>query len=154
MVEQMMRAGRLDRAFYTQLIFDSYATGNAVLVVGAVYAAHALIRSLDVPFLLNVLLSGLIGWILLALAAWLIGTKLLEGDAQLQTVIRLTGFAHVPLFAWLLDVLVAPVGLWLGVVWFAAAVYVAVQVAMSLEQREALIASAVGLVVWAVLVAF
>ncbi len=33
MLAQMIRAGRLDRSFYESLLFDNYATGNAVVIV-------------------------------------------------------------------------------------------------------------------------
>ena len=32
----MVRAGRLSRSFYTSLLYDNYATGNAVVVVAIV----------------------------------------------------------------------------------------------------------------------
>jgi hypothetical protein len=156
MLEQMVKAGRLDRSFYTQLIFDSYATGNAVLVVGIAHVLRVLgfWPFFSLSLLLEALLEGLIGWILLALGVWLVGTKLLDGDAQLQTVIRLTGFAHVPLFAWILDLVIRPVGLWIAVAWFAAAVLLATRVVLGTGDRNTLISAGVGLLVWVVLVVF
>lgn len=156
MLEQMVKAGRLDRSFYTQLIFDSYATGNAVLVVGIAHLLRVLSfwPFFSLSLLLEVLLEGLIAWILLALGVWLVGTKLLDGDAQLQTVIRLTGFAHVPLFAWILDLVTRPVGLWIAVAWFAAAVLLATRVVLGTGDRNTLISAGVGLLVWIVLVVF
>jgi hypothetical protein len=156
MLEQMVKAGRLDRSFYTQLIFDNYATGNAVLVVGIAHLLRVLSfwPFFSLSLLLEVLLEGLIAWILLALGVWLVGTKLLDGDAQLQTVIRLTGFAHVPLFAWILDLVTRPVGLWIAVAWFAAAVLLATRVVLGTGDRNTLISAGVGLLVWIVLVVF
>ena len=41
MLQQVLRAGRVDRSLYNELIFDDYATGNAVLIVAAVFALPA-----------------------------------------------------------------------------------------------------------------
>ncbi|NIA25610.1 MAG: hypothetical protein GWP04_08570 [Gammaproteobacteria bacterium] len=46
MLQQMLRAARLDRRVYTELIFDDYATGNAILAVAGVYAVIALVAGL------------------------------------------------------------------------------------------------------------
>ncbi|MDP8957963.1 MAG: YIP1 family protein [Actinomycetota bacterium] len=144
MLDQMYKAARLDRSFYTQLIFDSYATGNAVLVVALVHGVRPLVRFPSLSSVLNVVLNGLIAWLLLALAVWLVGTKLLDGDARIQTTIRLTGFAHVPLLALLIPV----VGLWIGLAWFAAAVFVAAQASLGVDQKGALVSAGSGLLVW------
>lgn len=103
MLQQMARAARLDRRFYTEILFDDYATGNAVLAVAAVYTVLALalvingFRRFDLIGFLLVLLGGVIGWLVLAGALWLAGVKLLHGEARGETVLRLAGFAHTPL---------------------------------------------------------
>lgn len=148
----MISAGRLDRRFYTELVFDSYATGNAVLVVALVYLILAL-----APFLLSgllsfgylvpilrVLLNGAIGWIVVSLVVWAVGAFLLDGDARLQTVIRLAGFAHVPLLALLVPV----VGLWVGTLWFGAALMTTGETSLGLPRDRAIIAAAAGVLVW------
>ncbi len=103
MLQQMLRAARLDRRFYTELIFDDYATGNAVMVVAAVYAVIALslglsgIAGINIVGVLLVVLGGVIGWLVVAGALWLAAVKLMNGEARFQTVVRLIGFAHTPL---------------------------------------------------------
>jgi len=59
MLRQMVRAARLDRRFFTELIFDDYATGNAVMVVAAVYALIAITFAQGRPLRLS--LIGLLG---------------------------------------------------------------------------------------------
>lgn len=155
MLEQMVRAARLDRTFYTRLIFDSYATGNAVLVVGLVYLVLGLIPWLlrgllgagALMSVLRVVLFGAIWWIIMSLVVWLVGAYLLEGDARLQTVIRSTGFAHTPLLA-----AVVPVaGFWVGLVWFGAGVTMAAETTLGLERSKAIIAAVAGVLVWLLL---
>lgn len=153
MLEQMVQAARLDRTFYTRLVFDTYATGNAVLVVAVVYLVLALVpwllRGLTLGgamlmSVLQVVLFGAIWWIIMSLVVWVIGAYLLEGEARLQTVIRSAGFAHTPL----LVAVVPVVGFWVGVVWFGAGVTVAAETTLGLDRGKAVIAAAAGVVAW------
>ena len=114
---QMKRAAKLDRTLYTQLLFDDYATANAVMVVGFVAAVGAAIQffgrrvlaaSLGFPasevplsylpiLIFGVALSALIGWIISAGGFWLAGVKLFDGRARFQSVLRLVGFGYITL---------------------------------------------------------
>jgi hypothetical protein len=158
MLHQMLRAARLDRRFFTELIFDDYATGNSVLVVGAVFAIIAVasgfsgFSGIGVTGLLLLVLGGIIGWLVLAGALWLGGVKLLNGQARGQTVVRLVGFAHVPLivvaaglpFPSPINAVIALAGF----VWFLAALVSVTRVLFDFDLTHALSATLLAVAVW------
>lgn len=115
---QMKRAARLDKKLYTELLFDDYATANAVIVVavvallGVVFGLGADVFNLarlgfavdwgstvaGLPTaIFGSALSSLWRWAISAGGFWLAGTKLFSGQARFQTVLRLVGFAYVTL---------------------------------------------------------
>ena len=114
-LSQIIRAGRLDRSFFTSLLFDDYAVGNAVALVALLAAIPALLGSdLSVVAAVSAALYGLMWAGLTAVAAWAVATRILQRDGRIPTTFRLTAFAHValiptifiPLFPGLLVVLI------------------------------------------------
>ncbi|HEY5579177.1 MAG TPA: hypothetical protein VIL12_05775 [Acidimicrobiia bacterium] len=159
MLQQMWRAVRLDRKLYTELVFDSYATGNAVLIVTAVYGALYVALVLGRPVLefelfglLEVGLGGIVRWIVTAGALWLAGTKLFSGDARFPTVLRLSGFAHVALMLLIVEPFVPSafrqIVFGLALLWFGVSLVVVAEVSMSLERRGSLPTALIAIAVW------
>ncbi|HDK46226.1 MAG TPA: hypothetical protein ENG94_08125 [Actinobacteria bacterium] len=161
MLQQMLRAARLDRRVYTELIFDDYATGNAIMVVAGVYALIALasafsgIPGISLTGVLLVLFGGVIGWLVIGGALWMAGVKLLDGEARFQTVVRLVGFAHTPLIIVAIALpLPSPVSTAVAIValvWFFAAVTAAAQVLFDFERGRSASAALLAVAVWWVL---
>jgi len=159
-LQRAFKTARLDRRSSTEVVFDTGAMGDAVLVVALVHGAVFLVAGLlsgglisrpdDLVLgLIQTLIYGIAQWILLAAATWLAGTRLFKGDAQMPTVIRVQGYAYLPLLITLLIVL-APegaassvVGI-VAVVWFLASLIVASSVALGLGTREAAYSVLIG----------
>jgi hypothetical protein len=79
----------------------------------------------------------LAGWLFLSFAIWLMGTRLLKGSSDPQTMIRATGFASLPL-------LLGAVGFgWVGFLWHLAILVLVASVVLGLRWVEA--GAAVGL---------
>ena len=160
LINQMLRAARLDKKLYTELFFDSYATGNAVLVVSLVYSLIYL-GSLVAGERFNLigflwfLFGGLIGWLIAAGALWLAGTKVFNGRGQGQTSVRLTGFAHTPLaliaVATLTTGFVAQGILVVALLWFGAGLAVAARAMFDLDIRQSGLAALIAVAIWAVI---
>jgi len=158
MLRQMVRAARLDRQFFTELVFDDYATGNAVMVVAATYALIAIAFAFGRPLqlsligLLRLVLGGLVGWLVLGGALWIVGVKLFSGSARGQTILRLIGFAHAPLVVSAVGLLLpAPSGTVIvaaSFVWFFAAVESATRVVFDLDFSHAVSATLLAFAVW------
>jgi len=92
----MVRAARMDRSFYTSLLFDEYATGNAIAIVVLVFAIPALVDSrVDLVFTATIGLYSLIRAGLSAVAAWAVAARVMDRDGRIPTTFRLAAFAHV-----------------------------------------------------------
>ena len=158
MLDRMIRAVRLDQRLFTEVFFDTAATGDAVLIVGAIYGVIylALVVGSSLGFsvisFIGILLSGLIGWLVVSGGLWLAGTKVFDGSARGATVIRLTGFSHVPLAllvvapfvgSVLVDVIVAA-----AIIWFVAAIAVAARVLFDFDTRKSVGSALLAVAVW------
>jgi hypothetical protein len=160
MLQQMVRAVRLDRRFYTELIFDDYATGNAVMVVALVYAILGVSltvarNALDLVGLLGIVLGGIVGWLILGGVLWLVGVKLFDGNARPQTVMRMVGFTQTPLVllaaGYLIPQPAAALLAVVGVGWSFAALVVATRILFDFDIRQATSAALLATAVWLVL---
>lgn len=147
-LRRSVRASILDRRAHTELFFDSDATADAVLLVAGIGAVVYLGTVVQVGFfalsltdLLEAVIFGLIGWLILAGATWLAATKLFEGSGHLQTMMRLHGHCELPL---LLGV-IGPIGAAIGLVWSAAAKVVATSEGASLNLVKSFAAVLLGL---------
>ncbi len=158
---QMIRAARLDKKLYTELFFDSYATGNSVLAVALVYGLIYLgiiagsIVGFDLIRMLWFMLGGLVGWLVLAGGLWLAATKLFQGQGAFATALRLTGFSHTPLLL-LIGAFFVPSGftqlvIFVALVWFGASLAVAAQAIFDLDLRQAALSAVMAIAVWWVL---
>ena len=140
------------------MFFDNAATGDAVLIVAGIYGAIylALVLGSNLGFsvvsFIGILLSGLIGWLIVSGGLWLAGTKIFEGSARGATVIRLTGFTHVPLVlllaapfvgSILTDVVVAA-----ALIWFIAAISAAARVLFDFDTRKSVGSALLAVALW------
>ena len=157
----MIRAGRLDQSFYTSLLYDGYATGNAVVVVVLVGIIPGLRRLslLDadfLPVLLDAAFSavyGIVGAGIVALAVWAAGVYLFRRYGQIPVSFRLIGFANVALIPFGLRVwFAAP---WIQIllvvvsaVWFFLAVRVIARSQFDLGHPEDSFVAGAGVLAW------
>jgi hypothetical protein len=98
--DRMIGAARLNPATYEEVEADTTATTQAlgVVVLSAVAAGIGGIRGGGM-MLVGSLIISLVGWVIWALMAYVIGTKLLpepQTKADLNEVLRTTGFAQAP----------------------------------------------------------
>ena len=161
LLNQMLRAARLDKKLYTELFFDSYATGNSVLAVVVVYAVIylGLIAGTNVGFdligLLWFMLGGLVGWLVVGGGLWLAATKVFRGHGTGATAVRLTGFSHSPLLllaaAFFVPSAVVQVIVVAALVWFGATLAVAAQALFDLDLRQSALSALIAIAIWWVL---
>ena len=157
MINQLVRAGRLDRSFYTNLLFDDYATGNAVAIVALLAAVPILLKTLD-PFLaLRIGIRALVRAALVAIAAWAVATRMFEREGRIPTSIRLIGYAHIALIPIAVIVFFPSLEfpmLALAVVWFFLAARVVAEVQFDLPQSDATIVGGAAAGAWFILFRF
>ncbi|HZR84583.1 MAG TPA: YIP1 family protein [Candidatus Binatia bacterium] len=150
--ERLLRAVQLDPAVYEEVESDEEALGQAMAVVVAASLAAGIGTGGGgglVPVIIATL-AALVGWVLWAVLAWLIGTKLLPGpntEADIGQLLRTTGFSAAPgllRVVGMIEALRGIVFLAAGV-WMLAAMVVAVRSALDYEGNgRAIAVCAVG----------
>jgi len=137
LIQRMIRAARLEAAFYEEVEADRTALGQAVLVVviSSVAAGFGVPGARTLTGVLAGVFGALLGWFLWSWLTWLIGTKLLpapETEADYGQLLRTIGFASAPgvlrIFAGL--PLVGRLILAVAQVWMLIAMVVAVRQAL------------------------
>lgn len=152
MIQRAIRGAFLDRKAFTGILFEEGAIADAAMLVGGVAAVGYLIETVIigsysarlVTGLISAILYWLIAWLFLGVATWFAGTRLFRGNAQMQTVIRLQGFAVLPILLASFSTLTVYLA-YAALVWYLAAVVMASSVALSLPVREASLAVLIGL---------
>lgn len=136
-IQRAVRLAGFDQRVARELMFDTSAMGDAVLLVAAVHIAIGLVISIrigvfDLVGLLTAAIYGVAGWLILSFAIWLMGTRVLKGTGgDVQALMRVAGFGTLPL-------LLAVVGLgWVGTIWQLAILVVVAKVVLGLQVKEA-----------------
>ncbi|MCP4292417.1 MAG: hypothetical protein GY780_11365 [bacterium] len=138
-VDNMIRAAKLEPGFYNEIAQNEDSMGAAVTVVVIVSAAAGIGAALAGPAgLIGGAVMALLGWVLQAALAYVVGTKLIpdpDTRCDLTAVLRVTGFATapgvlavvgiVPGFGWLVGVVAS--------LWQLAAFVVAIRVVMNFD---------------------
>ena len=150
MIQRAVRAAMLDRRLYSQLTFESSATADGVIIVAGIAAILYLAgawasRSPLAEWPIGVLQSAILGcasWLILAFATWLVGSKIFRSSGGMESVIRLHGYAHVPLLLMVAVPLIdnGMAGQLIAIaatVWFLAALVQATREALDQDNQKA-----------------
>lgn len=150
MIQRAVRAALLDRRLYKQLTFESSATADGVIIVAGIAAIIYLVEAVtaQVPladWLLGVLQAAILAaasWLIMAFATWLVGSKIFHSTGSMESVIRMHGYAHVPLLALVAVPFVdnATLAQLIGVAataWFLAALVQATREALDQDTQKA-----------------
>jgi hypothetical protein len=84
-----------------------------------------------------------VGWILWSAVTWFVGTKLFGGQATLDEMLRVIGFAHAPQFL----AIIPCIGGIIGVIWLLIAGFIAVRQGLDLDNLKTLITILVGFII-------
>ncbi|WP_420431155.1 hypothetical protein [Candidatus Poriferisocius sp.] len=150
MLNQLIRAGRLDRGFYLSLLYDREATGNAVLVV-LVAGLLSNLRTLSVAGLAFALLGALFRAVIVSGAVWAVSTYLLGRPGDPQATFRMVGFANVAFFPLVVGDPGRAIGLLallVAALWFFMALRLVASVQFDLEHPVTLLVALAGMLGW------
>jgi hypothetical protein len=84
-----------------------------------------------------------IGWLLWSVVTYFVGTTFFKGQATLDEMLRVIGFAYAPQCL----AIIPCVGWLIGLVWSLAAGFIAVRQGLDLDNMKALITIAIGFVI-------
>lgn len=127
LIRRMRGAALLDVHTFEEIEHDGTATGQAVGVVALAAVAQAVGASGAGPLeMVWAATSGVVGWLLFAGLAFLIGSVLFGGEATWGEVFRTLGFAQTPALlallaglpavGWIVDTIVVVWVLWAAIV--------------------------------------
>jgi len=146
-IERMKGAALLDVDTYEEVEADRTATGQAAGVVALVAVAQAIGGVGEGGFgILSGIISALLGWLLWAGIAYLIGDKLLGGTATWGELLRTIGFAQTPGVLHVLGIIPALGGIIrFGVaIWVLIAGIIAIRQALDVSTGKAILTAVLG----------
>lgn len=89
---------------------------------------------------IGALVSVIIGWLLWSAVTWFVGTRFFKGEADLGQMLRVIGFAYLPM---LLSIIPCVGGI-IGVIWTIAAVFIAIRQGLDLDNTKAFFTVVIG----------
>ena len=153
-VDRMIGAAKLDVSVYEEVEHDATATGQAAGVVAlvAVCAAIGALGSHDAKGPIAAVVSALLGWVIMAVLTWAIGTMLFGGTADIGELLRTLGFSRAPGVLAIVGFIPILGGLALLVVWVWQLVtaVVAIRQALDFDTGKAV---ATAVIAWLVVMA-
>jgi hypothetical protein len=96
---------------------------------------------------LSSLIGVIVGWLIWSVVTWLVGTRLFKGQADLGEMLRVIGFAYIPLVLSIIPC----VGGVIGGIWALAAGFIAVRQGLDLDNTKAFFTVVVGAVLYVIL---
>ncbi len=144
-----LRATLFDRKAFTEAFFRDDSAADGAIVVSAVAALtyigtlvwHGILGSFSLGGLIQIVLAGVMGWLILALATWFVATRLFSARGRPQMMMGLHGLAPLPL---LLEI---PANEWvaaIGLIWYLAILVLATREMGDLSPRNAGVSGFIG----------
>jgi hypothetical protein len=151
MIDRIIGVFKLDVATFESIEHDPNATTQAAIIV-AISAVLSGIGSGfggfgDSGFLVSfitTLVWTFIGWFLWSLVSYFVGTSLFRGQATMDEMLRVIGFAYAPQFLSIIPC----IGGIIGAIWSLVAGFIAVRQGLDLDNVSALLTIVVGFIVY------
>lgn len=147
-LERVIGVFRLDVNNFEEIEHDPNATVQAAMVVAAVAFLSAVGSALGAIFgdgsVIGSFFSSLIwsfaGWFLWSVITYYVGTSLFKGQATVDEMLRVIGFAQAPLILGIIPCL----GWFVGWVWSLIASFIAIRQGLDLDNVNTFLTIAIG----------
>jgi hypothetical protein len=147
MIENAIRAARLDTDFYNTVENDPSYTQQAALLVVIVGALSGLGAAFVNDGFIGPLIGGvvgaLIGWVVWSFVADLIGRSVFDGESDFGQMLRVLGYAQAPLALGII-----PYVGFIGSIWALVASVVAIREGQDFTTGKAIGTVVVGWLIW------
>jgi hypothetical protein len=152
MLENAIRAARLDVDFYNTVENDPSYTQQAALLVVIVSALTGVgnafvVRGFIWPIVWAIIV-GVVGWLVWAWIADVVGRKVFDGQSDFGEMLRVLGFAQAPLALGIIPFLG-----WAGSIWALIAAVVAIREGQDFTTGKAIGTVIVGWLAWVIALA-
>ena len=154
MYTRAVRAALLDRKPFTEAFFDGDAAADGAILVTTVaagsYVGRLLINGTLGSFsflnLVQIVIAGVVSWLVLAFATWFTATRLFNATGRPQTMLGLQGLSALPLILELGGTLLSAIGL----IWYLVILVIATREAAALNARNGAVSVLIGFAVAAI----
>lgn len=150
MLENAIRAARLDIEFYNTVENDASLTGQAAMLVAIVSLlsgiGNGLVRGSFIGQAIGAVVAGLIGWLIGAFIIDWIGRSFFEGESDFGQMQRVLGYAQAPR-----AIGVVPFLGWVALIWTLVATVVAVREGQDFSTGAAIVTVLLGWLVTVIL---
>jgi hypothetical protein len=148
------RAAMLDRKPFTEAYFDGDSAADAAILVAIVAAVtyvggllvNGIIGLFSLTSLFQVVIAGVVSWLVLGFATWFAATRLFQSTGRPQTMIALQGLAVLPLILELFGAIAGAIGL----IWYLVILVVGTREAANINTRNASVSVLIGFAVAAI----
>lgn len=154
MIENAIRAARLDVDFYNTVERDESYTGQAALlvaIVGALTGLGNVFSPLTDGFFGPIIwgiAGALIGWVVWSFVTDFVGRTFFEGESDLGQMLRVLGYAQAPLALGVIPFLG-----WVGAIWALVAAVVAIREGQDFTTGKAIGTVLVGWLIYVIVAA-
>jgi hypothetical protein len=146
---------KLSAPTFEEIEHNTSLTFPAAIIVVLVAFITGVGNGLFNGFLHKSFFSGLIGslvivplgWLIWSAITWFVGTRLFKGEADLGEMLRVIGFAYLPM---LLSIIPC-IGGFIGIIWTIAAGFVAIRQGLDLDNVKAFFTVIIGAFFYVVL---
>jgi len=148
---------KLDVKTFEEIEHNSSLTLPAALIVLLVSLISGIGNGLFNGFIHKTFLSGffgsliavLLGWLLWSAVTFFVGTRFFHGEADMGQMLRVIGFAYLPLVLSIIPC----VGGFIGIIWAIAAGFIAIRQGLDLDNMKAFLTVVVGALAYLLLTA-
>ena len=148
MFQRIIGIFKLDVNTFEAIEHDSDATSQAVIIVAIVAILSALGSGVAASIqksgffgsFISTLVWTFVGWFLWSLVSWFVGTKFFNGEATIDEMLRVIGFAYAPQMLGIIPC----IGGIVGAIWSLIAGFIAVRQGLDLDNMKAFLTILVG----------
>jgi hypothetical protein len=148
---------KLSASTFEEIEHDTNLTLPAAVIVVLVSLVSGVGNGLFNGFIHESFISGflgsligvLLGWLLWSAVTWFVGTRFFKGEADLGQMLRVIGFAYIPMVLSIIPC----IGGFIGILWAIAAGFIAIRQGLDLDDMKAFFTVVVGAVAYIALTA-
>ncbi len=152
LLQRVIGVFKLDAATFEDIEADESATSQAAIVVLIIALISGIGNAVLAGFsegsiiggFLTSLITAFIGWLVWSAITYFVGTTFFGGTATFREMLRVIGFAYAPQVLSIIPC----IGWLIGVIWTAAAIFVAIRQSLDIDNTKSCLTIIVGIIAY------